>query len=153
MDCETVDIFHNSVCGYRAQYYHNVKKGESANRYLTQLLSVRINELLSGKNKPTCPPSFIKKSLSDVHAKVWIHQGLWLRTEKNRHKNLQVKRWVKQQTSTDEKKRKRAIWASLTPGEETRIDFKGGYFTLDEKPLGKSMKPNRGNDIHEYGFT
>ena len=55
MDFETVDIFHNSICGYRAQYYHSVKKGESANRYVTQLLSLRITELLSGKNKRTCP--------------------------------------------------------------------------------------------------
>ena len=154
MDCETVDFFHNSVCGYRAQYYHSVSNGKRANKYATDSLVSRVTELLSGKNKQTCPLWLVEKSLSNVHAKIWIHQGRWLRSARNSDQNLLVKRWVDiQQFNADKKKRGKARWASLTPGVEMRIDFKGAYFTLDGKPLGKSTKHSRGNDIHECGFT
>lgn len=154
MDSETVDLFHNSVCGYRAQYYHSIKNGERANKYATKLLASRITKLLSRKNKRTCPLWLIEKSLSDVHAKVWIHQGIWLRTEPKRDRNLQVKRWVdEQRLSPDKRKRKLARWANLTPDVETRIDFLSAYFTIDGNPWGESTKPCRGYEIHEYGFT
>jgi len=154
MDSKTVDLFHNSVCGYRAQYYCSVENGERANKYATKLLASLVTKSLSGKSELECPLWLVEKSLSDVHAKVWIHQGRWLRNARIKDRNLQVKRWVdQQQLSPDKKKRKKARWASLTPDRETRIDLKGAYFTIDGKPLGVSTKPCRGCEIHEYGFT
>jgi len=94
MDSKIVDLFHNSVCGYRAQYYYSAKNGERANRYATKLLAQRATELLSGKNKRTCPLWAVKMSLSDIHAKVWIHQGPWLRLKPYIDRNLIVKRWA-----------------------------------------------------------
>ena len=153
MDCETVDMFHNSVCGYRAQYYYSIKNGKRANRYAIDLLAPRITGLLSGANKRTCPLWLVEKSLSDFHAKIWIHQGRWLRSESHNDQNLRVERWLHKQSSASKKIRKKARWASLAPDVEMRLELKGAYFTFDRKPLGKSTKPNRGNDIHKYGFT
>lgn len=153
VDCETVDMFHNSASGYRAQYCHSVNTGERANKYAMESFTPRVIELLSGKIKRTCPVWLIEESLSDIHAKIWIHQGLWLRRAHNTDKHLFVEKWNKEQSNADKQIKKKACWAGLTPGEEGRLDLKGAYFTLEGKPFGKRTKPNRGNDIHKYGFT
>ncbi len=153
VDSETVDMFHNSTCGYRAQYYHSVNTGERANEYAMKSLTPRVTELLSGRNKRTCPLWLVEQSLTDIHAKIWIHQGLWLRRARNTDQHLFVERWKKEQSNADKEIKKKARWAGLTPGEEGRFDLKGAYFTLEGKPFGESTKPNRGNDIHKYGFT
>lgn len=150
---ETVDMFHNSMCGYRAQYFDSVNTGERANKYVMELLTPRVTKLLYGRNKRTCPLWFVEKSLSNIHAKIWIHQGLWLRRARNNEQHLFIKRWQKEQSNYDKNIRKRARWAGLTPMDEVILDLKGAYFTLEGKPYGKSTKPHRGNDIHKYGFT
>lgn len=152
VDPSTVDLFHNSVSGYRAQYYDGVKNGERANAYALRRLTPRIKELLVGHEKRTCPWWWVEKSLLDPAAKVWIHQGLWLRHAKRTHPQLVVARWVQEEASLDPQRRKKATWASLTPREETRIDLKGGFLTLAGVPLGKS-KRTRSEDIYELGFT
>jgi hypothetical protein len=152
VDALTVDLFHNSVSGYRAQYYKNSRNGERANEFALRKLAPRIKELLGGQEKRTCPWWWVEKSLLDPAAKMWIHQGLWLRYRSHRH--LLVARWTQKQkqTSLDKDRQKKANWASLTPHEETRIDLKGGFLTLDGVPLGE-LKETRSQDINELGFT
>ena len=43
MSPKTVDLFHNSRCGYRAQYYLGMKTGEQANRYVIRGLLPRLS--------------------------------------------------------------------------------------------------------------
>jgi hypothetical protein len=147
-----VDLFHNSACGYRAQYWAGVKNGERANAYALEQLAPRLLELLKAVAKRTCPPDWVEKSIAHLDAKVWIHQGLWLRHAKKDHYLLHVDRWGRQRASTDAQRRKRATWASLIPDLETRIDVKGAFLTLTSEPLG-TMKPTRAHDIYELGFT
>lgn len=154
IDSEIVDLFHNSACGYRSQYYRSVKHRQRANDYAVKTLVPRIVQLLTGHAKRTCPLCWVRKSLSNVDAKLWIHQGCWLRCARHGDRILQVKRWLaKQHPCQDPSRRKKARWSSLTPKEESQIDFKGAFLTLDGKPLGRSLKPTRGKDIHECGFT
>jgi hypothetical protein len=54
----------------------------------------------------------MEKSLLDPTAKVWIHQGAWLRTNAPRERRLFVKRWLKAQSDKD-KKADHEIYMSL----------------------------------------
>src|SRR4051794_6595201 len=44
---EAVALFHNSRCGYRAQYYHSVENGERANEFAIRALTPKIKELFA----------------------------------------------------------------------------------------------------------
>lgn len=151
---KTVDLFHNSRAGYRAQYYHSIRNGERANQYLIRQLYPRILDLLKKSHKKTCPPSFIRASLLGPHSKVWIYQGSWLRTARRKDMVLKPKRWAeKARMDLKQRQRKLLRWGSLAPPTETCIDLIGTFVTLNGKPIKKNHKPNRGTDIHEYGFT
>ncbi len=148
----TVDLFHNSASGYRAQYHRDPALGERANAYALKFLTPRIKELLRGNEKGTCPWWWVERSLLDRSAKIWIHQGRWLRQARHAHRYLRVERWVRHEASPKSKRRKVARWAALIPNHEECLDIKGGFLTLEGEPVG-SLKPNRSRDIHDYGFT
>lgn len=149
-----VDLFHNSNAGYRAQYYHSTGNGESANFYLIQEICPVILRSLWNRHKSTCPPSFIEASLFGVNAKVWIHQGRWLRTKPLRDRKLFPKRWKDISNRKPNKKQTELlIWGSLIARGETRIDIKGDYIKTGYLHLNRVTKPNRAEDIHYYGFT
>jgi hypothetical protein len=149
MAAETVDLFHNSAAGYRAQYYRSAKVGKVANKYAIRQLRPRVMELLTGVYKRTCPPWWVEKSLRHAEAKLWIHQGHWLRSPRQSDRNLMVKRWLESNPA----KKRRQLWATLTPGKEMRIDLKGAPLTLAGKPLTKRLKRKRSFDIHRVGYT
>jgi hypothetical protein len=148
----TVDLFHNSASGYRAQYCISVANGERSNLYVLHALMPRLTTLVSDFGKRTCSPDWVVQSISDRNAKLWIHQGFWLRHAEASDRILRVPRWVSRENASDAEVRKKARWAALIPGAETRIDVKGAYFTLGGEPLGPS-KPSRARDIHDLGFT
>jgi hypothetical protein len=149
MSATIVDLFHNSAAGYRAQYYYGVKNGEAANEYAVRKLVPRIMQLLEGSQKRTCPLSWVEKSLLQPEAKLWIHQGSWLRLGKLTDRNLLVGRWLDYRRD----KKRKDCWPLLTPEHETQIDLKGAPLTLEGKPYNKSLKPDRGKHIHDAGYT
>lgn len=112
----------------------------------------RVGELLRGKEKRGCSWSWMEKSLLDPTAKVWIHQGHWLRANARRERNLSVKRWLRAQADDDRERRKRARWATLTPSSELCLELKGGFLSLSGKPVG-FFKQTRSRDLRELGFT
>ncbi len=148
----TVDLFHNSVSGYRAQYYRSSKTGDRANAYALKRIARQITELLRDHTKRTCALWWVQRSLLDRDAKLWIRQRRWFRYGKRADRHLLVARWVKQQTRSNGEQRRKALWAGLTPNEETEIEIKGGFLTLSGKPLG-TLKRERARDIHKLGFT
>lgn len=148
VDSVTVDQFHNSSSGYRAQYFRSVSNGERANRFALNTLIPGVVGLLRQNPKRTCPLTWVEKSLRGPQAKVWIYQGGWLRFAKKSDRNLIVHRW--ETLSTGDKKR---VWASLTPMNETRIELKGAPISLDGGYLTRRLKPRRGKTIHRYGYT
>ena len=149
----TVDLFHSSASGYRAQYYHSVALGEFANRYAIQRLVPRVLDLLKGHEKHTCQRPWLEMSLGSDDAKVWIHQGHWIRYARAEDRILRIERWVHEESCCpDPEGRKKARYAALTPSAESRIDLKGAFFTLTGQPLG-TLKPTRAWDIHDLGFT
>ena len=101
VDPSTVDLFHNSDGGYRAQYYRSAKDGDCANAYALKVLIPRIEQLLKGHEKRTCHWAWVAKSLLDPAAKVWIYQGQWLRQAKRSDQQLLVERWAAQASSQD----------------------------------------------------
>ena len=149
MPAQTVDLFHNSAAGYRAQYYSSAETGEKANEYAVRQLFKRVMQILNGKHKRTCPPWWMEKSLLHPKAKIWIHQGRWLLIARLSERNLFVKRWL----DSNPTKKKRRLWATLTPMNETRIDLKGAPLTLTGRNLNKRLKRKRSQDIYAVGYT
>jgi hypothetical protein len=49
--------------------------------------------------------------------------------------------------------KKKRIWGTLTPKGETRLNLKGGYVTLTGSILTRRLKPERGKEIHDLGYT
>jgi hypothetical protein len=138
-----VDLFHNFAAGYRAQYYCGVRMGEWANTYAVRTVAVRVRQLVDRFGKRTCPSWWVARSLMNSEAKLWIHQGAWLRHAKRSDRLLRVQRWL-----CDTRP-----WAALTPHEESRLVVKGAPLTLRGTPLARSLKPSRAAEIHERGFT
>lgn len=149
---ETISLFHSSRSGYRAQYYSSVTSGEQANRFALAVLVPRVGKLLRGKEKRGCSWSWMEKSLLDPTAKIWIHQGPWLRANARRDRSLFVKRWLRAQADKHKDRRKKARWAMLTPSSEACLQLKGGFVSLSGMPVG-SFKETRSRDLHELGFT
>jgi hypothetical protein len=144
-----VDLFHNSAAGYRAQYYYRVKTGEWANQYVIRKLCPGVLQLLVDRGKRTCPVWWVERSLAHPEAKLWIHQGSWLRHARKSDGRLRIRRWLAYKWAEKHKD----LWSSLAPGDETRIDIKGAPVALDGTPLSTSLKPTRGQQIHDAGFT
>ncbi|MFZ2998885.1 MAG: hypothetical protein WA071_00935 [Undibacterium umbellatum] len=153
VDAAALDQFHSSASGYRAQYYENPALGSKANRFALDILLPRVRELVADCNKRTCPASWVAQSLQDSDAKLWIHQGLWLRQARKSDRSRLVPLWLTaSQQDADKERRKMAMWSTLTPANETRLELMGGFLSLEGIALG-TLKPDRGKKINELGFT
>jgi hypothetical protein len=147
-----LDIFYNGASGYRAQYFHAAELGTLANRFAIDRLLPAIIPLIAAANKRTCKVEWVEKSFRDSDAKLWPHQGTWLRCAQRADQNLLVERWLARQNDPDKKSRKRAKRSMLTPTNERLLELKGGFLSRTGKSLG-TFKPTRSQDIHELGFT
>ena len=144
-------LFHSGCSGYRAQFYQNTAIGERANRLAVETLLQAIDSQL-GETR-SMSRAWIQASLSGSATKSWIHQGPWLRYRRRSNRLLAVSRWTKELLSESKGRRKLALWASLVPLDEDRIDIKGVYLTLNGQPLSRTLKEGRSRTIHELGFT
>jgi hypothetical protein len=145
------DLFYNSASGYRAQYYHAADLGTLANRFALDRLLPHILRSVTSVNKRICPPAWVEKSLRDPDAKLWPHQGVWLRYARRTDQNFLVDRWLARQSDPDKKLRKKAKRSMLTPFESL-LELKGAFLSPLGKPLG-TFKATRSKDIHELGYT
>lgn len=147
----TCASFHSGRSGYRAQFYRSTANGERANGFAMASITNAIRSQLRDTRLMT--RAWIERSLLGIGSKVWIHQGQWLHLKRNSDRLLFVARWRRELCSSDERRRKLAVWGSLVPRDEYRLDLKGALLTLDGEQLGSSPKKGRSDDIHELGFT
>ena len=146
-----VRAFHSSNFGYRAQYYIGKAEGEAANKYLIDRLNPLLMQKIKRMEKSTCEPTWAAQSLYSPNTKIWIHQGLWLRMKERKIRNLYIERWISHIKDKDQKIAKKALWSMLIPDEE-KLEIKGGFVSLDGVH-GPDLKPERSEQINEYGFT
>ena len=153
VDPQILDLWHNGIGGYRAQYLLGEKTGEAANAYAVRKLAERLATLPKDLRREDAFWNLARASLEGEHSKAWIHQGRWLRWRRLTDRLLIVKPWLAMQASANEDEAKLARWAILTPEVETRIDILGDWIDDDLKPLGRSLKVDRARQIHAFGFT
>jgi len=146
-----VDFFHNGNTGYRAQYLMDPSLGEAANAYCTERFAVLVEARIKKKLPPGWTLDWALSSIRDKAAKSWIHQGLWIRHADEECQDLNVESWLNFDR-TDKVARKKARYGRQLPSEENRIDLKGAWVSMDLRRLG-SLKVERANDIHRYGFS
>jgi hypothetical protein len=147
-DPEAVSLLHSSRCGYRAQYYQGIAAGEHANAHAVGELRPSIAEVLRGRRLSR---EWLEASLYTPLAKVWVHQGLWFRYRRIADRVIRVRRWQLGLRSTCKKERQKALWGSLHPTSENRLELKGAFVDRNGEVL--NHKPGRGREIRDLGYT
>jgi transposase len=153
LSSKTVDLFHNGAGGYRAQFYLDMQQGAQANRRVIKALLQKLKRLCAAEPKRTCSWDFIKASICDADAKIWIHQGLWHRRNRRDDRHLMVDRWVQNGKTMKLRKKEIPSWAQLTPNAETRLWIKGGCLDAQCRSIGVRLKPCRNRELHYLGYT
>jgi hypothetical protein len=147
-----VDQFFNSASGYRAQYFVRPSLGIEANQSAVRALLASVLRALERDGR-WAERVFVEISLLHPQAKVWIHQGLWLRRARRQDHVLLVRSWQAQLTAEEPRRRKLARWGALAPADETRLCLKGG-FLRDGQIVNSAKTPSaRAQELHEVGFT
>lgn len=144
-------LFHSGPTGYRAQFYASPAHGERADHLARNVFALLFLEHSRANLKRSCRGKWLAASLCSPSAKVWIHQGAWIRPPRVSDRLLEVDRWCNFLPRT-EPQAKRKIFATLIPRSEDRIDLKGGFVTLDGIVL-RPLKADRAGDIHRQGYT
>jgi hypothetical protein len=153
LQSDTVDLFHNAAAGYRAQFYIATEQGEAANRYAIDSLLITLKSLCDARPKSDCCWAFVEASLRHPDAKIWIHEGAWLSSNKPEDRNLTVDRWEQNAHKITLKHRFEPSWAKLTPNREMHLELKGGCLDESLRPLDFSLKPSRSQELHDHGYT
>jgi len=152
-DAWWIDLFHNSSGGYRAQFWHSVVLGETANQFIINKLMPAARSLMDQGPLSHRVESIREASLKPAEMKVWIHQGLWCRFRRLDDRVLEVPRWHENRESDDKRAKKLATYASLAPDNETLLELIGKWVY----PGGNEWCPEKGKkrslEIHQYGFT
>ena len=152
-DRRALDLFFNSASGYRAQYLCKPELGDEANRLVIDALTPVLDKAIGGRSGNTASRAFCELSLAHTWAKVWIHQGSWLRRSRRIERVLLVPSWQSELQSVDKHRRKLARWGSLAPEYETRFVLKGGYVESGRQlKICKSARERR-QELHTLGFT
>jgi hypothetical protein len=105
----------------------------------------------------------VRNSLLDGDAKIRVYPGKWIRCPYATDRKLLVPEWAaiwqakgRNWTKEQQKARQLARWGALLPGNETRLQIKGGWVRRRTgRPLGRRArdKENRPYELHKYGFT
>jgi hypothetical protein len=146
------DLFHNGAGGYRAQFHLGTETGEHANRYVLNALLARIEHDFVASRHHDLTWEFIKTSVQSSGAKVWIHEGTWLRLRRHVDRNLKIERWMQSVNVSEKRHKKLYIWAQLTPNCETILEVKGGWLNAGLESAG-ILKQGRSADLHWLGYT
>ena len=112
-------------------------------------LAARVLTLLSKSRPQTLALEWLERSLAHPEAKVWIHQGHWLRMRRVGDRNLRVVRWTQAELHHPMQR----VWATLTSADEPCITLTGAPCTLGGDFLSKPLKPDRAMNLHERGYT
>lgn len=147
-----VDVFHNSASGVRAQCLHSVSLGRQALDYARDELRSRAIELLQDRGLTRALRDFAHLSLGDDSAKVWIHQGTWVRHARADVHDLRIAKW-EGCVPVSEAEAKLLRYGSKAPEKPALIDILGGLY--DEIGTAKPGKPplHRPDQVHRFGFT
>jgi hypothetical protein len=149
---QTVDFWHNSRGGYRAQYYISEPVGYLANSHASQRVFNSAALLISNDPRRRHRWKSASRSLRGRGAKVWIYQSLWCRRAKSSDRMLHVPRWEAQLNSQDNGAGKKAWYAGLIPEHEDRIQLIGRWIDAAGIPF-KGMVKHRSRELNRYGFT
>lgn len=148
----TIDFWHNSRGGYRAQYYLKPANGNSAKAYAVDLLNATTEQLIQRDRHRKRHWQKAARSICHPEMRLWIHQGRWLRSAKLTDRVLRVPRWQNHQKADCNKITQRRNWAALMPVNEFRLDLKGQWLYSGGSPVSGKHKADRARQINRYGF-
>lgn len=154
-DTKSVDFFHNASSGYRAQYLHAPELGELSNRLTVNALFPLLSDCLSEGQHRRWDVQWAHASLLGHDAKVWIHQGPWLRYARSDCEELMVPAWVARSRDLAESVQMRVRYGRQLPGSTNAIEVKGAWVNGDCEFLSGPPKlfSARSLCIHHDGFT
>lgn len=153
VDPARLDRFFNASSGYRAQFLAGVRLGRQADRYARDAAMRELAPQLASRYGPAHPEALVETSIAHPRAKVWIHQGRWLRWARRTDRVLHVAAWQAGLESDDDDRRKKARWGMLAPHTESLLLLKGAYLHEGIALAVGKGPADRARDLHELGFT
>ena len=149
-----VDLWHNSRGGYRAQYYIDERLGDAANAYAVKILSELAGRLIRGDSRRRRFWPMAEKSICHREARLWIHQGLWLRHARREDRLLYALNWQGSGSRIRSKEIVKLVrWGMLIPKEESKLVLKGQWLNSRGSAVSETPKSDRARSIARYGFT
>jgi hypothetical protein len=149
----TVDLWHNSRGGYRAQYYINPTLGNVANAYALDVIGAATARLIQQDSHRKRFWPLASKSIRHPETRLWIYQGHWFRHAKTTDRLLHVSGWQHHGQTDCKKATKLLNWGALLPGSEHRLVLKGQWLNKNGTPTRGPLKADRAQQISRYGFT
>ena len=149
------DAFFNSPVGIRAQYCMDVKNGLKQNRRLIEALRPWCLKAIRDNGGGSHLEEQASISLSGRDAKVWVNDKDWPHLEEI---HINYAPWVtkaknaRQGTMSERAARTYAETGVLAP-ENTHIELKGGWLTMDNLEWRDPGKAQRAEGIRDYGFA
>lgn len=163
---ETLDLFFNSSCGIRAQYYLDPQKGAEGNRLAIEGVEDKLFAGGTHLQQQLMTLEQIKKSLKYGSAKIWICEDTSTLDQKGRDQEqivaLEVPRWLEcmQQVlaswdanqSPCPSNKSRALLGVQAP-TGTRMKVLGAWIDGNNQEFVVPSKVGRSLEIHRYGFS
>ena len=150
----TIDLWHNSRGGYRAQYYIDAALGDEANAYAVESIASLAEALMPADKRRRHLWPAAAKSICHPWARAWIHQGHWFRHWRREDRLLRVSRWQDNARHAICKKVSKFVnWAMLIPCIEDGLVIKGQWLTADGLASPEPPKAKRAQQLYKYGFT
>ena len=148
------DAFVNSPVGYRAQYCMDIENGLKQNRRLIEAFIPLCLQSIKERRDTDCPSEKVLSSLLGTDAKVWINDRDWPDLEEI---HINYASWVAKArnagegTIAEQVVRTNAAIGVLAP-ENTHIEIKGAWLTLDNREWRDPSKSQRAEEIRDYGI-
>jgi len=151
----TVDQFHNSCAGYRAQFLSSPALGDEANALVIAALLPHVLHRLEQFPLRRWDATHAQTSLRSDAIKAWIRQGHWLWHARGHCEELLVPNWIARSKDSDERVRRRVRYGRQLPGNTDAIVIKGAWVDALGSPASSPPKSRseRSDHIHRDGFT
>jgi hypothetical protein len=120
-DPRTIDLWHNSRGGYRAQYYIDPAIGDKANAYALKVIGSVAKQLIQQDNRRKHLWPLACKSIRHPQTRLWIGQGRWFRQRKHTDRVLHLSRWRDHDQTDCKKAAKLMIWGAPRDPEQSSL--------------------------------
>lgn len=148
----SLDLFFNSAAGVRAQCLYSVELGKQALDLARDGLRELALDAVCHWSSKHMQAMEAYKSVTDPTSKLWVRQGLWVRTAKADERPLCIAKWQSELQHATLKERQLIRYGSKIPTLPAQLEYIGAWIAARRTTAGKALE-RRPLQIHRLGFT